>query len=204
MIQSITGKIQLLTENAVHIETNGIEYSLFASKNALKSFASSIGKTERVLTFLHISDRVIELFAFANPSERAMFLALLKVDGIGAKAAIKILSSTNPESFFSYLHAHDVKSLSSLPGIGNKKANKILVALENVFIPLDKKKDAHTHTEHSVNADILMALLSMGYDKAEVERILASVLEEYAPDEIKKNEASIIKKTIIQLAKNVL
>ncbi len=126
MIHSITGIITIIDSDYVHICVNGIEYGLCVSLQSRERLLPFLRKECKVFTFLHISDRHVELYGFALQSEKNLFLSLQKVEGIGPKAALRILSHTNPQQFMDYVQSHDIKGLSTLPGVGKKKASKIL------------------------------------------------------------------------------
>ncbi len=199
MIHSVRGIICAVSPTTLHVDVGGVEYILFISRPASQSFEALLETTQRVLTYLHITDRSMELYGFASASERTLFLALLKVDGIGPKAALKIVGHTTADEFFTLVHSCDVQSLAKLPGIGAKKANKILVALENVFVASEPKVGAAVEKKRSIHQDISAALLSMGYQRSDIERVMEGVFSAGKTQE--QDEAQLMKTMIIELAK---
>ncbi len=201
MIQSLRGVIREVSASMLYVDVGGVEYMLFISHPASEIFEKLVDTTQRILTYLHITERNIELYGFSSASERMLFFALLKVDGIGPKAALKIVGHTTADEFFTLVYAYDVTALAKLPGIGVKKANKILVTLENVFVATDKKKSSlDVKKKHGVYEDIRDALLEMGYYRHDIERIMNDV---FSVEKNKaKDEAHIMKEMIIALTKN--
>lgn len=236
MIHSLSGTITYAGNSSLHIDVGGVEYELIASHNAVEAFApfvaagfSGAGQVDpancayrrvRILTYFHLTERGADLYGFASASERAVFLALLKVEGIGPKAACKILSHTSPEAFFTALRAHDAKALSALPGVGAKKAAKILVSLEHVFVPIEShgEQQGVGQSERGVSnnaargglegrlGDIAAALCAMGYDARDAETAVRAVAQgadgsTNAKAGEKLDEALFIKQAIIELAR---
>lgn len=228
MIHSLSGTITYAGNSSLHIEVGGVEYDLIASNNAVEAFAPFVAacageldadscahRRVRILTYFHLTERGADLYGFASASERAVFLALLKVEGIGPKAACKILSHTSPEAFFTALRAHDAKALSALPGVGAKKAAKILVSLENVFVPIESHGEQQGASSNGARGgsglegrlgDIAAALCAMGYDARDAETAVRAVAQaaggsSNAKAAEKLDEALFIKQAIIELAR---
>ncbi len=124
-----------------------------------------IGGQARVYTWLYHREDQMRLFGFASPSERDIFIDLMKVEGIGPKQAIKILSSINSVELEKALEAEDLGRLEAAPGIGKKTAQKMILALKG---KLTRDSDV-TRTRRSAprgsHEDIIEALLGMGYDR---------------------------------------
>ena len=95
MFNSISGRITAKLPNTLYIENNGIEWDLMVSSLALDSFGL-VGDTARVYVWLYHREDQMRLYGFPSPEERDIFLELTKVDGIGPKQAVRILSSIRP------------------------------------------------------------------------------------------------------------
>jgi len=134
-------------------------------------------------------------FGFAKEEERMLFLDLLKVDGIGPKQAIRILSGANVDSFAEILEAGDVDSLKRIPGIGVKSAQKIILALKGKLT----LKEAEEAEE---GRDLVTALADMGFDRRKAAAVVASLLEETREEGIagEKLEQEIFRRAIVRLS----
>jgi len=133
------------------------------------------------------------LFGFSTKEERLLFLDLIKVNGVGPKAAQKILSGINPKDFITCLENEDVTRLSKIPGLGLKTAQKIILALkgklkivENVITPSDTQ---------DLSSEILDSLVAMGFDKKKAKESLVKILESGVVD-----EGEILRQSIIRLS----
>ncbi len=124
-----------------------------------------------------------------------LFLDLLKVDGIGPKQAIRILSGANVDSFAEILEAGDVDSLKRIPGIGVKSAQKIILALKGKLT----LKEAEEAEE---GRDLVTALADMGFDRRKAAAVVASLLEETREEGIagEKLEQEIFRRAIVRLS----
>ena len=137
----------------------------------------------------------MRLFGFAKEEERFLFLDLLKVDGIGPKQAMRILSGTNVDSFADILEAGDVDSLKRIPGIGIKSAQKIILAL--------KGKLSLKETEEAAEGqDLVTALFDMGFDRRKAAAVVAALLEEFKNQGLAGEtlEREIFRQAIVRLS----
>ena len=121
MFNSLTGEITFKGEERLCLQTGGVEWDLTVSRRALDRLPP-VGQVTRVFTHLLHREDSMRLYGFSDPAERALFLDLQKVDGIGPRQALKVLSGVDREKFAQALETDDVDALSSLPGIGTKTA----------------------------------------------------------------------------------
>lgn len=122
----------------------------------------------RVFTWLYHREDQMKLFGFANEKRRATFLELLKVEGIGPKGAVKILSGINQEDLEKALENGDLARLEAVPGLGKKTAQKMLLALKGKLITVQDNTAAP-----SPYNDLIEALFDMGYDRRAASEALA-------------------------------
>lgn len=164
MFNSITGTITAKMPNEVFLDNNGVEWAFFVSTLAVDSFGP-VGSVARVFVWLYHREDQMRLFGFSSSRERDLFIDLMKVEGIGPKQAVKILSSIPVDELEAALENEDVAKLESAPGIGKKTAQKMILSLKGKLTRIDtapSSKSAQVPAEHE---DIVAALAGMGFDR---------------------------------------
>jgi len=157
LFNSITGIVNLKLKDRIYVRTNGIEWAIFTTEKSLLRFPD-IGEEVRIFTYLHHRDDQLKIFGFVSDEERDLFFDLLKVEGLGPRLAIKILSGIEVNDFVEALDNDDVESLSAIPGLGKKTAQKIILKLKGKLKLAEKPWG-------SVEEDIITALAGMGFDR---------------------------------------
>ncbi len=195
MFNSLFGTITHKDESKVFLELNGIEWQIFMPYNSITKLPPA-GENSRVYTWLQHSQDSMQLFGFSSTRERSLFLDLLKVGGIGPKQALKILSGIDPDSFIRRLDDNDVDALSSLPGLGKKTAQKIILTLRGK-LSIDQPSAGKP-----ADNDLVNALVDMGFDRKASEAAVRRASEEEdtinAPETEK--EQIIFRRSIILLS----
>lgn len=193
MYNSLTGTITEKGINHLCLQVGGIEWLINVSINSL-DLCGNIGEDKRVFTYLQHKDDGMTLFGFAQKDERTLFLDLIKVNGVGPKAALKILSGIKPSEFIRCMEEEDVDRLTKVPGLGKKTAQKIVLALKGKLkLEDDIVKES---TRDNVDKEILDSLVAMGFDKKKAKSVLVDIVSggEY-PD-----EGEILRQSIIRLS----
>ena len=175
MIGYIKGKIAAITPEYALIETaGGLGFEVTCSYSA---FASLAGKKEGELyTYLQVSENGTALYGFSSPEEKNMFLKLITVSGVGPKMGISVLSGLNIADLATAIATSDVKRLSSVKGLGKKTAERIILELrEKVTAPVSgsSEKGAPAPVVYAGDEDAVVALMTLGYSRAESERAVA-------------------------------
>ena len=203
MFNSISGIITAKFPKQVFIQNNGIEWDICIPDSNL-DMLGPVGSEGRVYTYLQHTDMLMCLYGFASADERSVFLDLLKVDGLGPKGAIKIMSCVNSAALMDILEREDLSSLEKIPGVGKKTAGKMMLALkgklkisETISIP---------RASSSPYSDVIVSLSGMGYDKKIVEQKIAELVEEFSKDSAfnsktqKEKEDLLFRRAIVSLA----
>ncbi|MDC7246334.1 MAG: Holliday junction branch migration protein RuvA [Sphaerochaetaceae bacterium] len=209
MIYAISGELVHVDSSKAVIRTaGGVEYELLISSQLASRLSQLNGEARReirLLTHLQHREDSMTLFGFSDEKEKQVFLELIKVNGIGAKQALKILSGVQLKAFIEALDNNDISFISSIPGIGPKTSQKIVLALRDTIVldslPAHSSKDRKG--SESRYKDLIAALNDMGYDKKQVISTVNTLLEEHK--EVLKNknlhdiEEFIFKHAIIAL-----
>lgn len=142
----------------------------------IRTFANvTVGKEQSFYVHHHITDVSEVLFGFETREEKALFRKLLKVSGVGGKTALAMLSM-GTSLLIKAIDEGDEKFLSSLPGIGKKMALKIIVELKHkVSIDDITEQSSQVPLKKPGNVEITDSLLSMGYDRKSVERVVETI-----------------------------
>lgn len=184
MIYSIIGEVTHVGSSTVVMRTSGgVEYEILISSQTASKLTSLTGEAKRdvrVLTYLQHRDDSMTLFGFSDEGERSVFLELIKVNGIGAKQALKILSGIQIKAFIQALDNNDLAYISSIPGIGPKTSQKIILALRDSII-IDQVIPKHSSSPliDSRYNDLVVSLCDMGYDKKQVVSTVQSLLNKH-------------------------
>ena len=129
MIAFLVGTIEEKMENLLVVDVNGVGYELCISNNTLCALPME-GETAKILTYLQVKEDGIALYGFATAEEKAMFMKLITVSGVGPKMALVILSSLKVSDLVSCIAAGDVKTISQAKGVGKKTAERIVLELK--------------------------------------------------------------------------
>lgn len=191
MFAYIKGSLEIKTRGYIVIDVNGVGYKIFMSETAIEKLGE-IGENVKVHTYLKVREDDMSLYGFNTNEELRMFELLLQVSGIGAKSAITILSNITPSQFAIAVITNDVSKIKSLPGIGPKTAQRIILELKDKIkseeaIPENRTIDNTKEEEDSEKiTEATSALQVLGYSKKEIEKALQKVESELSVEEIIK------------------
>jgi Holliday junction DNA helicase RuvA len=171
VIASLSGKV--LERGADHavIECGGVGFRVAASSQTLAKLPAR-GKQATVLTHLILRDDGAHLYGFHADAERALFLGLISVSGVGPKMALAVLSgSTVPETRLA-IASGDVKRFQVVPGIGRKTAERVIVELRERIAGELAAEPSQAPGDASARVLAREGLVGLGYDPAEAESML--------------------------------
>ena len=187
MIGCLIGEVLALEAPTVLLNVNGVGYEI---DTPLTTFCQ-LQKGQQVTLWTHLAVREDAqlLYGFINAQEKTIFRTLLKVNGVGPKMALGILSTLSVEMLIHTVENEDVNTLVKVPGVGKKTAERLLVELKDRFknwesTPLAGQSSAEptgasTVTDaHSAEKDAVSALISLGFKPAQASHAVSSVFEE--------------------------
>ena len=170
MIGFLKGVLASKQPPQLTVEVAGVGYELEAPMSTFYSLPDA-GKAVTLVTHLVVREDAHTLYGFASDAERALFRSLLKVSGIGARSALSILSGITVEGFRQCVVEKDVVTLTKIPGIGRKTAERLLVEMADRLPQHVTDTVAGAGKENEAYG----ALIALGYKPAEVTRMLKSV-----------------------------
>jgi Holliday junction DNA helicase RuvA len=180
MISRIRGKPVSWDAEGLVVDVGGVGYRLHATPSAVRL---ADGAEEVVLqTYLHVRDDALQLFGFAEVAERELFEQLLSVSGVGPKVALAIVSGYSPGELRRAIVREDAALFQTIPGIGKKTAQRVVLELKEKIAPLAPVEAPHLGAGdgHVVARD---ALVELGYSAAEAEQRLAETDPDLPPAE---------------------
>tara|TARA_B100000902_G_scaffold102426_1_gene104874 strand:+ start:10367 stop:10969 length:603 start_codon:yes stop_codon:yes gene_type:complete len=180
LIESVSGTLVAKNPTLAQIQIGGITYNLSISISTFEKLPE-LDQPVNLLTHLHVKEDILNLFGFESTSERALFLNLNTISGIGPKSAMSILSGTTPSEFRKKIINSDVKSLTSIPGIGAKTAKRIIVELKEKFSMADDIDEGLGFSDQSdslVIKDAKNALKSLGYKTSQISKAFSDINKE--------------------------
>ena len=169
MIAQLTGTLIAKQPPRLLIDVGGVGYEL---ESPMSSFYTlpEVGQSVSVLTHLSIRDDAHILYGFASEDERSLFRGLIKVNGVGPKMALAILSSISVADFAVYVQNRDASALTRLPGIGNKTAQRLVIEMQDRLSETAATPAGSATTTPS--RDAVSALVALGYKPADAEKMV--------------------------------
>lgn len=203
MFNSITGTITAKFPKQLFLESNGIEWDISMPDSNLE-VVGNVGNSAKVFTYLQHTENAMCLFGFSSSEERSIFFDLLKVDGVGPKGAVKIMSSVNSERLNEILESGDVGLLEKIPGVGKKTAGKMMLALKGKLTLSSNNNSSFKPNVSNPFQDVILSLVTMGYDKKlaeeKVSELLSASENDLAGKSQKEKEDYIFRKAIMALS----
>lgn len=181
MLAYVKGKLEMKMTGYIVIDVGGLGYKIFMSDTGIDELGN-IGDIVKVHTYYKVREDDISIFGFNTLEELRMFELLISVSGVGAKTALAMLAVCEPTEFALAIISEDIKTLTQIPGIGAKSAQRIILELKDkikkeqqieeltkasskVKTKLEEKIEKEEEIEEAV-----AALQVLGYNKKEIEK----------------------------------
>ena len=172
MFNSLSGRLSEKRADSICIETGGVEWELSVPARSVDDFGR-IGEDTRAFTWLHHYEDGMRLYGFPGEADRVVFRELMKVEGIGPKQALRILSGVKPEALGAALDAEDLASLQKIPGVGPKLAQKMMLALKGKLVSGGEAGSKRQGEPGGRWSDVVRALVDMGFDRKATEKAVS-------------------------------
>ncbi len=197
MFNAVRGTLCHKGADVIRIDSHGIEWEFMVPARSVDSFGR-IGDESRVLCWLLHREDQMRLFGFVSEDERALFIELMSVDGIGPRQAIKILGGIGADDFERALETEDLARLESIPGLGKKTAQKLVFSLKGKLPARFSTPAPATSGPHE---DIVRALVDMGYDRRRVLEAIARLESlQGLPASPAEREREIFRRAIVEMS----
>jgi holliday junction DNA helicase RuvA len=182
MIGQLRGIILEKKPPQLLLDVNGVGYEIDASMNTFYALPE-VGKEIILFTHFVVREDAHHLYGFSGRDERSLFRTLLKVNGVGPKLALTILSSVEADEFVRCIVNNDTASLTRVPGIGKKTAERLIIemrdkvsGLESVAVlPGSTPVSPENASRRAITQDAVSALIALGYKPPEASRAVSKV-----------------------------
>ena len=187
MIGKLRGNIDQINDDRCIIDVNGVGYLVFISNKTAQFFRQNQSNQGISLVIETIvKEDAIELYGFFHEIEKIWFLELMKVQGVGAKMAQKILSALTIEELAKALTVGDLKSFNNISGIGPKMASRLTTELKesakklgiNVSLDFNENLSSQSCSSNQIIGDAVSALENLGYKKHDCIKIINYVFSQ--------------------------
>jgi len=177
VIAQLTGEVRSISSDRVVLEVNGVGY--LVSVTPATSATLSLGSALTLHTSMIVREDSMTLFGFLDPKSRETFELVQTVSGIGPRVALSILAHLTPDSLAHAIATESIDTLSAVPGIGKKGAQRILLELKG------KMASSSSYAQANISASLWReqlsgALASLGYSPRDADAVISIVAIDYA------------------------
>jgi Holliday junction DNA helicase RuvA len=191
MIAYLSGKLLEKNANSVIVDVGGVGYDVAIPLSTFYELGD-VGSDVTLRIYTHVREDAIQLFGFKTDRERQLYLRLISVQGVGAKSGITMLSGMSADEMITAIRSNNLAKLTSIPGVGRKTAERVVIELRDKVNELDHGApavDRITGTPLPADAvfeDALSALTNLGYQRGLAEKALKQAAEEGAEPSVQK------------------
>jgi holliday junction DNA helicase RuvA len=200
MIGHLRGQILLKKPNIVILDVHGVGYEVHIPLTSFYELPNE-GSEVSLKVHTHVREDALTLFGFHTQREKDFFLKLISISGIGPKLSISILSGAQVEELAQAIADGNLTRLTSIPGIGRKTAERLVLELKSQITPFLVSEQADSGRDaaklSALEEDILSALVNLGYPKPSAEKALATVLRSA---ECERTFEAVLRNTLRRLA----
>ena len=175
MIAHIRGRLQFKSPEHLIIDLDGLGYQIYVPLTTFYDLPD-VGSTVALHIHTHVREDVLQLYGFQSREEKTLFVQLMSVAGIGPRLAVNILSGITPAELTETISQGDLARLVSIPGVGRKTAERIMVEMRDKLPGLALGQEVPSLVKYgakeAVVEDALSALVNLGYKKGVAQRAI--------------------------------
>jgi len=178
MIAALRGRILEKTPNRIVVDVQGVGYEVHIPLSTYYELGGD-GADVHLRVYTHVREDVLNLYGFLTELERQMFERLISVSAIGSKLAVAVLSGLETRELVAAVQRADVARLTTIPGVGKKTAERIVLELKDRLVALaaatvEEVAPALSDSER-LRADLVSALQNLGYHRPQAEKAVDAV-----------------------------
>jgi len=183
MIASLKGTLTHKQPTSIIVEVQGVGYEVKIPVSTYYELGE-IGSTVALLIYTHVREDILQLYGFRTQREKDLFTQLITVGGVGPKLAITILSGLSVDDLIMAIRTNALARISSIPGIGKKTAERLVVELRDKLAALSTAEAEAVYREASaadaalqtIKEDVVSALMNLGYGRSVAEQAVTVTL----------------------------
>lgn len=176
MIGYLDGVVFDVTVDSLILKVNGVGYEISTTQQTLNDVQMLMGQPVSFWIYSHVREDAFQLFGFLTKPEKDFYIQLLKVNGIGPKSALNVMSGAPYAQIQKWIEDGDAKALSALPKIGKKTAEQIVLTLQGKLVLLDPKSPLKSKNLRSEShRQIASALINLGFKSILVDEFITTV-----------------------------
>jgi len=206
MIAYLSGKLLEKEANLVIIDVGGVGYEVIIPLSTFYDLGEA-GEDVSLRIYTYVREDAFQLFGFKTVRERELFLLLISVSGIGPKSAVTALSGMSADEIIGAIRQNNLARLNSIPGVGKKTAERIVIELRDKIAKLSAASSADMKagsiastaeaSEGDVYDDAISALVNLGYQRNAAEKALKQAMQEGTEMSVQK----LLRRSLQLLAK---
>lgn len=180
MIATLEGILKTKNESSVIVATGGVGLEIFVPARTLRGLGAE-GEFVFFFTYMHVREDAILLYGFSTAEDKAMFLSLLSVSGVGPKVAMGIISASTASELAGLISAEKAPDLTAYPGIGKKTAERIILELKDKINPVDYGTGSGAFVsalDNELTEEVTAALCSLGFTRASAIKAIKGLSQE--------------------------
>ena len=187
MIAHLSGTLLSKQPNSVILDVGGVGYEVNIPVSTFYDLEEE-GSSVKLRIYTHVREDTLQLFGFKTIRERELFLKVISVSGIGPSLGIKLLSGMSADEMIASIRTNNLAKLTLIPGIGRKTAERLVMELRDKVATLSstgmeeelgtRETGPPVSTEDSMRADVLSALLNLGYQRSSAEKAVNAAVDE--------------------------
>ncbi len=183
MIAHLKVTLSYSSSGSVVIDVSGVGYEVSIPLSTYYGLPE-IGSKVDLMTHTFVRDDAIKIFGFLTYDEKELFQLLIGVSGIGPKLACNIISGTSVDGFFAAISSEDLATIQSIPGIGKKTAQRVILELKDKVakLELSHKGVSKAGKEGGFREDAISALLNLGYRQPQANEAITKATESLGDD----------------------
>jgi Holliday junction DNA helicase RuvA len=200
MIGQLRGMILRKKPNLLLLDVQGVGYEVQIPVTTFYELPDE-GSEVTLMIYTHVREEALALFGFREQRDKDFFLKLISVSGVGPRLAITILSGAPVEELAQAVSAGNLARLTSIPGVGRKTAERLILELRSqvatFLMPEDQQRAQEARKFGALEEDVLSALVNLGYPKIAAEKAVSSVI---ASEECERTFEDVLRRTLRRLS----
>jgi Holliday junction DNA helicase RuvA len=194
MIAFLRGQVLAVQSESAIIDVHGVGYEIQGNLETLGYLQEFVGAPKEVHLWIHthVREDAFLLFGFLTSQDKDFFLSLLKVNGVGPKMAMNIMSGANTEQVVTMIENEDVKALSKLPKVGKKTAEQMILTLKGKLVLAGPRKTVEKSATDRAYEQLSSALLNLGFRNVDVDEAISKLPKDLSLEEGIRQSLSLL------------